>query len=190
MREIILASASAGRKEVMDRSGIPYRIEPSDYHEDFSVSEDPEVLVKTFSLGKAWDVAEKNPEAIVIGADSVVVFEGEILGKPGNAKRAKEILEKLSGNASDVVTGLALVNVEGKHEEHAITRSTIFMKVISASDMRAYSQTKESQTGAGAYKIQGEGGKFVERIEGDKDGIIGLPLVELKKLLEKFGVVT
>jgi septum formation protein len=189
-RSIILASTSPRRFEILSESGIPFTVYAPDYEEDMTLYTDPALLAKELSLGKALAVAEKYPEAIVIGADTFISYQGVLLGKPHTGERAREMLQKLSGTTHSVVTGLSVVLLSENKKLQDIAEAQVTFRCISEDEIEAYIATGEPLDRAGAYAIQGGAKKFVESIEGDYHGILGLPLKRLLAILEKeFGVV-
>lgn len=189
-RSIILASTSPRRFEILSESGIPFTVSAPDYEEDMTLYTDPVLLAKELSLGKALAVAEKYPEAIVIGADTFISYQGVLLGKPHTGERAREMLQKLSGSTHSVVTGLSVVSLSENKKLQEVEEARVTFRGISADEIEEYLATGEPLDRAGAYAIQGGAKKFVEHIEGDYRGILGLPLARLLVILEKeFGIV-
>lgn len=189
---IILASASPRREALLRQIGLPFRVEPS------SVSEEkvrrrgtPPSLVEQAALAKAVDVAARVGEGLVLGADTVVVIGGDVLGKPKSDRDARQMLERLSGATHRVYTGLALVRVRHgrvvkRRTAHEVTRVT--MRRLRPRDIAGYVATGEPRDKAGAYGIQGRGAVLVERIEGDYSNVVGLPVTRLAEMLEGFGI--
>ncbi len=141
----------------------------------------PEELVKELALGKATDVANKYPEATVVGADTVVAFNGKVEGKPHTAEKAYEVLRSYSGRCVSVITGVAVIS-ENEKQTKAFT-SRVCFKVLSEEEIETYVVTGEPLDKAGAFAVQGEGNKLIEKIEGSFDNIEGLPVDEVKKML-------
>ncbi|WP_406661764.1 Maf family nucleotide pyrophosphatase [Methanolobus sp. ZRKC3] len=189
MKTIILASASPRRKELLSQIiGNDFLVCTSSYDEFHIGSLTPEELVRHHSLEKARDVAKKYPDSIVISADTVIVLDNEILGKPDSADQARIMLRKLSGRKMQAITGLTLLDV-GKNEE--ITESEItyvWMKELSEDEIEAYIRTEEPFGKAGSFAIQGLGALLIEKIEGDFFNVVGLPLFRLGKMLERTGI--
>jgi len=187
-RKIILASTSPRRREILLKAGLTFEIVTSDYEEDMSQPLPPAELVKNLSAGKASSVAARHRDAVVIGADTVVVLNGEILGKPKTPERAKEMLKKLSGRAHSVFTGFAVrCDADGKCAVEAVETKVHFRK-LSDRDIEEYVASGEPLDKAGAYGIQGLAAAFIERIEGDYHNVVGLPLEALLRVLKKFGI--
>ena len=186
MKKIILASSSPRRKEIFAKIGIPFEVQESDYEEDMSVNLPAGELAEFLSAGKANAVAKMNPDAIVIAADTFVVYDGRPLGKPKTEERAREMLEMLSGKEHEIVTGVTIIegrNVVSFHQE-----THVYMAVLSSAVIDAYIRTGEPLDKAGAYALQEMGALLVEKIEGDFFNAMGLPLKRLVEELRAFGV--
>jgi len=187
MKQIILASGSPRRKELLSTLiGGNFTIQTSDYEEDNTLNLDPKDLVLRHSLEKAKDVAKDNKEAIVIGADTIIVFENKVLGKPHTEEKAKEMLSMMNGKTVEVTTGLAVIDGDDELQEFEVTK--LQMKQMSEKEMDDYIATKEPLDKAGAFGIQGKGAVLVEKIDGCYFNVVGLPLFKLNSLLEKVGV--
>ncbi len=188
MRKIILASSSRWRPIILRKAGIRFSIEESGYEEDMTLKLSPEKMVKKFALGKALAVARRHPGAVVIGADTVLICGGRVLGKPKTKKEATVMLKGWSGKTGRALTGLAIVDTQrGKRVVRVATTKIVFRK-LSPSDIARYVATGEPMSGAGAFTIMEGGASFVRRIEGDFYNIAGLPLALLIEELKKFGV--
>ncbi len=184
--EIILASASPRRKELLAQIGLPFRVVPSCAEENIDADLTPDFLVQSLSLLKAADVAKSQGDgAIIIGADTVVVFEDEILTKPKDASDAKAMLARLSGKCHRVLTGLTVFRRRDGKSISVTEETKVYFKELSEKEIEAYVKTKEPLDKAGAYGIQGLGGVFVEKIEGDYYNVVGLPMMRLGKLLQE-----
>ena len=183
---IILASSSPRRKELLKQAGISFTVAHSEYEEDLNLKMKPRALAKYLALGKARAVALRHKEGIVIGADTVVVCGGKVIGKPADAKDARTILALLSGKKHEVITGFAIVDTK---TNRIISRSVVtgvWFRKITPSEIDEYVKTGEPLKAAGAYFIQGDGSKFVDKIKGDHSNIVGLPIKSLIKVLKKF----
>jgi len=188
-RKIILASTSASRKKLLDRTGIQYSIEPSDYEEDMSLDLLPDDLVKTFSQGKAQAVAKKHDDAIIIGADSLAVLDGKALGKPKNELEAKTMLQNLSGRVHICLTGFTVIDTENGKEITKCVENTVTFRKLSEADIAAYIDSGEPLAGhAGAYAAQGRGTFLISNITGEYTNTLGLPLGSLAEVMLEFGV--
>lgn len=178
---IILASSSPRRRELLSMIGLDYRIETSGEEEVQPQGLPPEEYVKTLALQKARPVADLHPRDCVIGADTIVYLEGEILGKPHDPDMAKAYLTRMQGKQHIVFTGVAVLKDGGADVRHCETRVTF--SPMTQREIDAYVATGEPLDKAGAYGVQGPGGVFVERVEGNYFNVIGLPLPLLYRML-------
>ena len=185
-KKIVLASSSPRRKMLLEAVGLDFIVDASSYEEDMTLDLSPEELVKTLAMGKARDVASRYTGAIVLGADTMVFIDDHRLGKPHTEERAREMLRFLSGKSHVLMTGFALLDTDtGKivSEAHPVQ---IYFKELSQEDIDWYIGTGEPLERAGAYSMQEQGGVFIERIEGDRDAGIGLPVKRIIELLKDF----
>lgn len=186
---IYLASASPRRAELLSRIGIQYQILPAAIDESQQPAEPPVEYVVRMAQEKARAIRDRrNPrsDAPILGADTVVVIEGEILGKPADETEAVAILGRLSGRVHSVFSAVALL--QHQRELTAMSASKVQFRAIAAEEARAYWRSGEPAGKAGAYAIQGIGAIFVERLEGSYSGVMGLPLFETARLLERCGI--
>ncbi|WMW25024.1 Maf family nucleotide pyrophosphatase [Methanolobus sediminis] len=189
MKKVILASASPRRKELLSTLiGHDFEIIVSSYDEKAVEDLAPVDQVMHHSREKAIDVAGKVNEGIIISADTVVVCDGEILGKPGDDDNAKRILRKLSGKKIQAISGITVMDVTTGSEVTEYELTYIRMRKMSDAFIVEYINTGETEGKAGAFAIQGKGAILVERIEGDFFNVVGLPLYRLSQMLEKFGI--
>lgn len=188
MRKIILASASPRRKALLKQIGLNFEVVVSDIDEKIDKNLKPDKLAENLSLQKAEDVAKKYKDAIIIAADTFVVLDNEILGKPGTAKKAREMLKKLSGKVHSVITGFTIIDTKSGKTVTKSVKSKVFMKKLTKEEIDAYVNTGEPLDKAGAYAVQERGGLFVKKIEGDFFNVVGLPIFAVTKALKKFGV--
>ena len=188
MKTIILASASPRRKELLQRIGLKFKVDPSNYEENISSELEPHELAQSLSLEKAKLIAEKHMNALVIAADTFIVFEGKILGKPRTETEAKEMLETISGRQHSVITGFTIIDTENNKALSKAVETKVYIRKLSSNEIDAYVESKEPLDKAGAYAIQGLGSVIVEKIEGDYFNVIGLPLSALAETLKEFGV--
>ncbi|OGK29194.1 septum formation protein Maf [Candidatus Roizmanbacteria bacterium RIFCSPHIGHO2_02_FULL_40_9] len=188
MGTIILASASPRRKKLLEQIGLTFKVVKSNIKEALDVHIEPHTLAEKLSLQKAKDVAKKEKESLIIAADTLIVFEDEILGKPKNAIDARKILKMLSGNIHIVITGFTILDSSTGILITKSVETKVFMKEMTDEEIHRYIATGEPLDKAGAYGIQGKGAIFVEKIEGDYSNVVGLPLFELTKELKKFNV--
>ena len=188
MKTIILASASPRRKELLEQIGLKFEVEPSNYEENLNSELEPRELAKSLSLKKAELVARNRKDALVIAADTFVVLEGKILGKPQTETIARKMLEAISGKQHSVITGFTIIDT-GSHK--ALSRSVatkVYIRKLTSNEIDAYVKSKEPLDKAGAYAIQGLGSVIVEKIEGDYFNVVGLPLSALSESLKEFGI--
>lgn len=189
MKKLILASASDGRKMVLTQAGFEFTVYPSNFVEDLDSESDPYKLVSQLSVGKAMAVAGKFENAVVVGADTVVFYGGRIFGKPKTRVEAKEMLHFLSGTAHLMITGLTVIDCDSKKIITKTSVTKIFFHRLTDVEINEYAKTDEPMTKAGGYAIQGKGGAFVEKIEGEYSGALGLPLKLLKQIFtDEFGI--
>lgn len=178
---IILASASPRRRELLSAAGIDHVVDAANVDETPLTGERPHAYAERLARAKAAAVAARQPEAAVIGADTVVVIGDQILGKPVDAADARRMLEQLSGREHAVLTAVAVAR--GADIRSAVASTAVWMRPISAAEIAAYVETGEPMDKAGAYAIQGGASAFVNRISGDFDNVVGLPVKEVKRLL-------
>lgn len=188
MRKIILASASPRRCEILEKLGIPFSKKPSSFDESLVQLNDPIELVKTLSFRKAMNVLEGcSEEVLIIGADTVVTFQGIVLGKPKDEQQAFDYLKMLSGNSHDVYSGIAIIDENNHHYIH-YDHTRVTMHQMEDYAIKRYIETKEPLDKAGAYGIQGIGATFVRKIDGDYFNVMGLPISKLIEGLAHHGV--
>lgn len=188
MEQIVLASSSPRRKELLTLIGIPFKVHPSQKEEHIDDNDSPNEIVEKLALMKAKDIAQNYSEGLIIGADTIVVKDGKVLGKPTDKTEAFKMLTLLQGQVHQVYSGIALIDAKtGKYEvSHQVTK--VFMKDLTSEEIHAYIGTKEPLDKAGAYGIQGIGALFIDKIEGDYFNVVGLPLSKLETMLKAFGV--
>lgn len=186
-KRIILASSSQGRKQLLDAIKLDYEIIPSDYEEDHSLKLAPEELVKFLATLKARDVAEREKNAFVIGADTMVIDGKDILGKPKDEKDAERMLERLQGRTHKIVTGFAIFDTDSDRYIVDSDTASIKMRKMTDEDIQNYIKTGEPMGKAGAYASQGVASIFIDKISGHHSTVVGLPVHKLLKALEKMG---
>ena len=195
--KIVLASASPRRAELLKNIGLEFSVRPDDSEEISTPGLDPAETVKELARNKASNVAGKirnagvldSGEVLVIGADTVVVSNGEILGKPTDETDAERTLRRLSGNRHEVYTGISVIEAFSGREVCDFEATEVEFRDISDEEIAAYIRTGEPMDKAGAYGIQNLGALFVKRIEGDYFNVVGLPLCKLGMILTKeFGI--
>lgn len=189
--KLILASSSPRRAEILRHAGLPFDVFPANVDESRLPRESAPHYVRRLALAKAHFTAEiaarKGRSAIVIGADTVVVAGGKILGKPGDLPTSRRMLRSLSGRTHTVLTGLAVLRVPGGVEKITVEKTRVRFAKLSEKEIDAYLLTGEPYHKAGAYAIQGIAGRFVTRIEGCYFNVVGLPIARLWSLLREFG---
>ena len=183
---IILASASPRRRELLTLVRIPHEVRPADIDETVRPGEQPAPHAERLAREKAQTLAAREPGAVVIGADTIVVDRGHILGKPADAAEAHATLARLSGRTHTVYTAVAVAR--GGAVVSGVEEVSVTFRELTAAEIDAYIATGEPMDKAGAYGIQGFGATIVERIDGDYFAVMGLSLVRLVRLLERVGV--
>lgn len=189
--QVVLASASPRRRWLLGQLGLPFTVIESDIDEAafFRKGITPGEYVVTLALSKAKGVASRFKEPVlVLGADTVVVVDGTILGKPNSAEEAKEMLALLQGRSHEVYTGVALVEAVTGRELTAVERTEVTIRALSRNEIEAYVASGEPLDKAGAYAIQGLGATIVSGINGCFYNVVGLPLVRLASMLKEWGI--
>lgn len=189
--DIVLASASPRRRELLERVGIPFRVVPSEIPEDELPGESPEEHVLRLSRDKAREVAGRAdiPGRWFIGSDTIVLRDGCILGKPADEAEAAAMLRSLSGREHRVLSGYAVHDRETGMTTADVVATRVRFKALTAAEIAGYIATGEPMDKAGAYAIQGIGVFMVEAIDGSYTNVVGLPLCEVIAVLEKLGAV-
>lgn len=186
---IILASASPRRQELLKGLGIKFDVIPSGVNEDALDGETPRGHVLRLSKDKSFAVSQNNPDAWVLGADTAVIIDGEVLGKPGTQKEARVMLKKLSGREHRVITGFTIVNKSTDVIISDAVESSVLFKKILEDEMNWYVKTEEPYDKAGGYAVQGMAAFFVREIHGSYTNVIGLPLMEVVMALRRVGAL-
>jgi septum formation protein len=182
---LVLASQSPRRAELIGRLGLEFQTFPADLDESYMAGETPPQHAERLSREKALAIAAGRPEALVVGSDTIVVIDGEVLGKPRDRDHAIEMLTRLSGREHEVCTGVAIAH-RGKVESD-LERVRVRFRTLDARACEEYVATGEPMDKAGAYGIQGFGSALVEGIEGDYFAVMGLPVVRMLDLIARFG---
>ena len=183
---VILASASPRRRELLTLIGIPHEVRPADIDETLFPGESPVGHSERLARGKAHAIAARAGDAVVIAADTIVVVDGDILGKPRDVAHAAEMLRRLRGRQHTVFTAVAVAG--GAQTESAVESVEVVFRALTDEEISAYIATGEPMDKAGAYGIQGYGATIVERVEGDYFSVMGLGMRRLVALLERVGV--
>jgi septum formation protein len=185
---LILASNSPRRKELLTQAGIPFEVVPSRYEEHNHPGIPPAELVREQALGKAIEVARRYPERTVLGADTLVVLDQNILGKPKDAQEAHAMLTAIQGRWHEVYTGIALVcGQDSSAPKTHVQITRVHLRALSPQEITDYIATQEPMDKAGAYAIQGYGALLVDAIEGCYTNVVGLSLPVLWDLLQPLG---
>jgi len=186
--KLILASSSPRRAEILANAGLPFSVLSSAVDESPYPGEAPGALVQRLAQAKADLVtARAVGPAIILAADTVVVFDDKILGKPSSPEAARHMLQQLSGRTHSVLTGVALVRLPDGERRQFIESTLVHFRPITDEELSAYLATKEPYDKAGAYAIQGQAGRYIPRIEGCYFNIVGLPLSRVLTELQSLG---
>ncbi|HXM21237.1 MAG TPA: Maf family protein [Terriglobales bacterium] len=194
---LVLASASPRRQELLRNAGIPFVVQPTDTPEVPQPGEAPRAFAERMAREKALAVFLQRPDAFVLGADTIVVVEAQILGKPRDAPDAARMLRLLSGHKHQVTTGVCLVGPQPRTEnrkletgfEYVQSETTLVtLDALTDEDIRSYISSGEPMDKAGAYAIQGRASRWISRIEGDYFNVVGLPVSLVYKMLRERGV--
>lgn len=181
---LILASKSPRRREILLQMGFSFRIADSEYEENNALAVPPDQLVRLQAEGKAAAVYKRmGDNAVVIGADTLVVLDGKVLGKPRNEAQAMAMLKALSGRTHEVMTGVAVWANEHCWSDVCVSRVTF--RPLADEEIRRYVATGEPMDKAGAYGVQGLGRSMVDKVEGSLSNVIGLPRTLIKELIQK-----
>jgi len=183
---IVLASASPRRRDLLREADVPFDIEPADIPEFERAGELPAAMAERLATEKALAVAKRIgalPPRRVLGADTIVVLDDEVLGKPRDSDHAIQLLSQLSGREHRVVTGIAVVDSATLRTRSRAVESRVSMRRASREELEAYVATGESLDKAGGYAVQGGARSFVTQIEGSETNVIGLPVAETLALL-------
>ncbi|MGH8558137.1 MAG: Maf family protein [Methylococcales bacterium] len=184
--QLVLASASPRRRRLLEQIGLRFVVQPAEIDEGRLPDESPEQTVRRLAAEKSAQVFAGAPEGIpVLGADTIVVLDDSILGKPADARQGIAMLSRLSGREHRV---LSAVSLRGHEHWQAMSETRVWFRELQVSEMLAYWQSGEACDKAGCYAIQGLGSLFVRRIEGSYSGVVGLPIYETSALLQKAGI--
>lgn len=181
--KLVLASSSPRRKDILENAGYTFEVVKPEVDENLKIKLPPIDLVMKLALLKANNVFEKDNDAVVIGADTIVCIDGKNIGKPDSIEQARSLLRQLSGRLHRVYTGVAIVSKD-RQETFFVQAKVNFMK-LDEELINRYIETEEPFGKAGGYAIQGKGRILVENIDGDYYGVVGLPISQLAKRLER-----
>jgi septum formation protein len=182
---LVLASQSPRRAELIGRLGLTFDTVPADIDERYLPGETPEAHAERLACEKALAIAARRPEALVVGSDTIVVIDGDVLGKPRDDAHAVEMLLRLSGREHEVCTGVAVALAD--RVESGLERVRVRFRELDRRECEEYVATREPMDKAGAYGIQGFGSAIVECIDGDFFAVMGLPVVRMLTLIERLG---
>ena len=183
---VILASQSPRRRELLNLVGIAHEVRPADIDESYLAGERPREHAERLARGKAAVIAAREPDAVIIGSDTIVVVDGDVLGKPAGDLDAVRMLARLAGRSHTVITAVAVAwrgEIHSSVEEVGVT-----FHPLTRSEIDAYIATREPMDKAGAYGIQGYGATIVSRVDGDYFAVMGLPLQRLTRVLASLGI--
>ncbi|PCJ26233.1 MAG: hypothetical protein COA96_05690 [SAR86 cluster bacterium] len=187
--KIILASASPRRQQLLEQLGVSFAVESQDIDETIASEESPIDYVQRMANGKAESALQKHAvssQTLILAADTIVVCDKEVMGKPSDQKAAIEMLLTLSGREHHVLSAVTVATLSEKH--FIISDSTVRFRTISPEEAKLYWLTGEPVGKAGGYGIQGRAAVFISHLEGSYSGVMGLPLFETAQLLERFGL--
>lgn len=187
---LILASGSPRRRELLQQLNLDFQVITRDVDESFSKDHLPEQVVQDLASRKAASIADQYEQAVIIGSDTLVILDGEILGKPRDPQDALDMLTRLSGREHQVNTGIAIYDVVNHRTERIITdvsSTKVTMRLLTKEQIKAYIQTGEPLDKAGAYGIQGKGACLIEKINGCYFNVVGLSLVLLDQMMGRLG---
>ena len=185
---LILASTSERRKKIFSLLGLPFEVIPPNFQETLQPSKSLEDEVQAFSLGKAQSLTHESPDSIIIGSDTMILLEGEKIGKPNDLHHAKRILQTLSGKTHQILTGLAIINSKTEETFKVLERAEVTLHHLSDVEISQYISIGESLDKAGAYSLQGEGRELIVSLRGDYLAAVGLPLKPIGSYLQTAGI--
>lgn len=185
---LILASSSPRRRELLDRLGLAFVVQPSSEEESVPAGTPPRAMVEMLAERKARSISREHDQGLIIGSDTIVVLDGEVLGKPKDAQDAFRMLSGLQGRTHTVYTGVAVIDAARGRSSVRSSSTEVRIKPLSADRIERYIATGEPNDKAGAYGIQGLGATLVQEIHGDYFTVVGLPVGLLSDMLAEFGV--
>ena len=186
---LILASESPRRRYLLEQAGLTFTVIPSDLDESAVRCSAPSQLVKTLAEAKAECISKKYPDSWIVGADTIVLMEGKVLGKPASRSEARTMIQQLSGRTHRVLTGYCICCQAKKRRISDVTTTEVLFKKLTDDEIEWYIHTKEPFDKAGAYAIQGLGTFLVKSINGSYTNVVGLPVCEVIEILIKEGVI-
>lgn len=188
MPKFYLASSSPARKKLLDQIGLEFKVINPDYEEDMGLMMEPQELAKHLAEGKARAASRQLRSGLVIAADTIAVLGRNVLGKPMDDEHAQIMLKSLSGRTIDSITGVAVIDAKNGKLISRASLTKVTFRELSEEEIDAYVQSGEATGKAGAFGIQGKGALLIEKIEGDYNTIVGLPLVTVYGILKEFGI--
>ena len=188
--QLILASASPRRQQLLQEAGVAFTVVHSNADETLQLGESPEAYALRVAQEKALTVAQRYPAGWILGADTIVEIDGQVLGKPKNIEDGFRMLRLLAGRRHQVKTAFVIIDDRGRIHTRQIVTSTVTFKPLSDSQIRDYLATGEPFDKAGAYAVQGRGSAFIEQLEGSYTNVVGLPVEEVMTVLHAVGVAT
>jgi septum formation protein len=189
---LVLASASPRRQEILRNAAIDFTVRATGVPEEPAPGEDPTAYTLRLARAKAWAAAQLDEEAFILGADTTVVMHHHMLEKPRDEADALRMLQLLSGNSHQVITGVCLLSPErsnGREQQVAAQSTSVQMVEITDAEIRDYVASGEPMDKAGAYAIQGRASRWISRIEGDYFNVVGLPIALVYRMLRQRGAV-
>lgn len=184
-KKLVLASKSPRRKELMEQIGLEFEVHPGDFEEK-DTHLNPEDLTVHNALGKAQAVVPHHKNSLIIGVDTVGAYKDHIIGKPKDDQDAKRMLNILSNTTHKVVSGIAIIDSDSKKAISAAVTTLITMDELEPDFIDAYIKSGEGRDKAASYAIQGRGALFIREIKGDYFNVVGLPIYQMKRILQEF----
>lgn len=189
MKKLILASQSPARAQLLRQAGYSFTVQPSSYEEDMTLDMPPRELAMFLSEGKARDIASKVQEdAVIISADTFVISDGKLLGKPNTVANARSMLQCLRNTRHEVLTGWCVIDSASNKKHREVSSCAVTLRDITDTEIESYIKTGEPLEKAGAYALTMKAAIFASRIDGDFYAIIGLPLVRVSTVLAEFEI--
>ena len=189
-KKLILASASPRRSELLKQLGVAFTTSPAEIDETLRGDESPSAHAGRLAMEKAAAAAKDHREGFILGADTIVVLREKVYGKPSSREEAAEMLSALSGKEHCVITAFAIIEVDGGRLIRRTIESRVRFREISDAEIEEYLETDEYADKAGAYAVQGQGARFVEKIEGSRTNVIGLPMDEVGEIFISLGLLS
>jgi septum formation protein len=187
-RKIILASKSTRRKKLLEQIGLKFSVRESEYEEDMGRHKNPYELVKHLALEKTKDVARHYRDAIIIGADTFIIYENRFIGKPKSKEEARKMLGKFSRKVHSAVSGFAIIDTKTGKTINDYGEAKVKFKKLTKEEIEDYIATGEPFDKAGGYGLQDRGAVLIESVSGDSYSVVGLPLHKIYEALKKMGV--